>query len=506
MQQQKFLKRPGDEADSGPDSYEPAHKLPHNGSENLKFSVQIVQQLEFTTSAADSQPQQISTNVTVKALTNASVSTDGSQGSNQQQNSTNQTGGGGNGGGGNGNGGGTSHHQQPSTASPASHHQSHDIGNLVECKQEPGHDYSDLDDCAATVEKDFFDSESDTFKELISDLSDIHPGFLDFEEKPLLEIKTEDGCKLNEQNNPNIDGLGVKGNHSPMTQFGPTANQMNKAMSELSPAAQTLKHMAEQHQHKNAMGMGFPRPPHPAHPSHPNAHQNAHPNAHQNAHSNSHQNSHPSHPSQHPSHQPINTRPGGGGGGGPNANTVSGAGFASEFGSFNNSEFINTPNGPAGNNVQFHKGAGATGSPFDLAKQELLFSQQQQQMHQQQNDFDLKRLSQMPNSAKMNANGTFNNKQQQYSPYGSPGSMSSNHGSPGPNYMPPRNQGPQNAGGPPRPPSGPPGANNGANSSQPNGTTNGPTLQMKQTQQLHISQQGAGSHGIQVSSIFPIQV
>lgn len=31
-----------------------------------KFSVEIVQQLEFTTSAANSQPQQISTNVTVK--------------------------------------------------------------------------------------------------------------------------------------------------------------------------------------------------------------------------------------------------------------------------------------------------------------------------------------------------------------------------------------------------------------------------------------------------------
>ncbi|XP_031772520.1 LOW QUALITY PROTEIN: neurogenic protein mastermind-like [Apis florea] len=47
------------------------------GNEGLtKFSVEIVQQLEFTTSAANSQAQQISTNVTVKALTNASVKSD----------------------------------------------------------------------------------------------------------------------------------------------------------------------------------------------------------------------------------------------------------------------------------------------------------------------------------------------------------------------------------------------------------------------------------------------
>lgn len=72
--QQKFLKRPVDDVENGPDNFEPPVKLQHNSSENLtKFSVEIVQQLEFTTSAANSQPQQISTNVTVKALTNTSV-------------------------------------------------------------------------------------------------------------------------------------------------------------------------------------------------------------------------------------------------------------------------------------------------------------------------------------------------------------------------------------------------------------------------------------------------
>lgn len=515
VQLQQRLKRPGDETENGPDGYEPPHKLQHNGSENLKFSVQIVQQLEFTTSTADSQPQQISTNVTVKALTNASVSTDGSQGNIQQQNGANHTGAGNNtGSGGNNNPGGPCNsNQQPSPAS-------HDIGNLVECKQEPGHDYSDLDECAATVEKDFLDSESDTFKELISDLSDFHPGFLDFEEKALLDVKLEDGSpKLHDHNgHPNalLDGIGVKGG-SPMTQFGPGGgfndNQMNKlqhqqqppqsqqrnqfntanggpnaAMSDSLPAAQTLKHMAEQHQHKNQMGMSFSRLPHP----------------------------------QHPGHQAINMRPGNGGGGGNGQGNANATAFTPDFGQFNNADFIQTPNGPSNNSVSFHKGGGPGGPPFDI-KQEMLFTQQQQQqqMHQQQSEFDLKRLSQMPNSAKMNANAPYN--KQQYSPYGSPGSMSSNHGSPGPNFIPTSRgvggQGPQNAaGGPSRPtPTGqvPPGSGANANAQPGN---NGPnsqsttTLQMKQTQQLHISQQGPGNHGIQVSfsqiqlNIYPIRI
>jgi hypothetical protein len=88
QQQQKFLKRPLDDTDSTPDSYEPPVKV-HGSSENLtKFSVEIVQQLEFTTSSANSQPQQISTNVTVKALTN--VKSEGSQSSNHSTNQQQQ--------------------------------------------------------------------------------------------------------------------------------------------------------------------------------------------------------------------------------------------------------------------------------------------------------------------------------------------------------------------------------------------------------------------------------
>lgn len=404
--------------DSGQDGYEPQHKHQHNGENLTKFSVEIVQQLEFTTSAANSQPQQISTNVTVKALTNTSVKTEG----------------GGNNGGTNANNGNQSGCNQNNTKNSnhtqsPSPHQSHnnDIENLVECKQEPDHEFADLE--LSDLYADNTNDESDTFKELISDLSDFHPELLDFEEKPLLEIKTEDGCKQEMLSHGMMDGMGVNKGNSPLTQYSSTYsdnNQMNKQrgpynssngsgapMSELSPAAQTLKHMAEQHQHKNAIGMGYhPRPP--------------------------------------PQSQPNPSR-------GPPG------GYGGDFGPYNGPEYIN--NGPGPNSVpQFHKG----GPPFDI-KQEMMYS------------------SQMPNQAKM---GPSPYSKQQYSPYGSPGSMS-NHGSPGPNYMPgPRGPGPgtQGPGGPSRPPSGPGAGNQGST-----------TLQMKQTQQLHINQQGNGGHGIQVS-------
>lgn len=79
QQQQKFLKRPGDDPTGDPTFDGPAVKMQCSQQQQqqsqqqmqqtealTKFSVEIVQQLEFTTSAANSQPQQISTNVTVK--------------------------------------------------------------------------------------------------------------------------------------------------------------------------------------------------------------------------------------------------------------------------------------------------------------------------------------------------------------------------------------------------------------------------------------------------------
>lgn len=468
MQQSKFLKRPSEDVEGGPDNYEPPHKLHNNGSENLtKFSVEIVQQLEFTTSAANSQPQQISTNVTVKALTNTSVKSEtggnSNHGSNnQQQSNQNNNGGGGN------NNNNANHNQQQQSSSPGL---GHDIGNLVECKQEPDHDFADLEaafekDAAANglftglsdIIGDATNDESDTFKELISDLSDFHPELLDFEEKPMMEIKTEDGCKQEIMSSMGMMD-GMKGNHSPLAQFqssfgGVDNNQMNKqrgpyntatnganggngaAMSELSPAAQTLKHMAEQHQHKNAMGMGYHSRP----------------------------------PMQQQQQQQGNPqRPG----------------YVDQFNAFNSPEYMNQQN--CNNPVQFHKGA--AGPPFDITKQEMLYG-------------GGGGGGQMPNQSKIGGNigggGSGPYIKQQYSPYGSPGGSISNHGSPGAGYMPPRGPGPggpqhQGGGGnPPRPPSGP-------GSGQQQGTT---TLQMKQTQQLHISQQGPSGHGIQVSTVF----
>lgn len=246
LQQQKFLKRAA-EPGAGPGSGQggqggqggggasPPGKLQRVGSggnENLtKFSVEIVQQLEFT-SAADSQPQQISTNVTVKALTNSVKSEAGTP--------------------------------------------------LLECKREPDHDFPDLEQCAAAVERDaasnfpgFTDLigdeagneiiMSDAFKDLISEISD-YPEFMkdfNFEDK-CDNLGLEDRGVLLNDNRVKIEdgGQGLmrrsespgQGNNN--RGFGPRPGG-GYGGGELSPAAQTLKQMAEQHQHKQGqLGLG----------------------------------------------------------------------------------------------------------------------------------------------------------------------------------------------------------------------------------------------------------
>lgn len=281
MQQQKFLKRTSEDLDSSnqnSENFEPPVKLQcttqQHQSEVHKFSVEIVQQLEFTTSAANSQPQQISTNVTVKALTNTSVKSDVA-----------------------------SPKSNPSTPNNNISNRNSgigcvDIGTLVECKQEPDNDFADLDQCAAALEKDAAANGTsfagisdligddtndeiitpDDFKSLISEISD-YPEFMkdfdlkDFEDKVVNDnlintngLKTEDKDVCQQL-------LGdVKNTHSPLlsnSQYSPPVfeNQLNKTRmpysnmdfnkSELSPAAQTLKQMAEQHQVKNQLGLSF---------------------------------------------------------------------------------------------------------------------------------------------------------------------------------------------------------------------------------------------------------
>ncbi|XP_004927919.1 neurogenic protein mastermind-like [Bombyx mandarina] len=192
--------------------YEPPAKLQCGGGgvtgEALtKFSVEIVQQLEFTTSAADSQPQQISTNVTVKALANA-VKTSSSPPP-----------------------------QQPPPRIPTPLDCEREC--KAECKSEVADDeFVGLDECAAALERDAAsafpgladligeDDGDDTFEDLITEISE-YPEFMkDFD---------LDAGKFNG------GGIGLEppeGETAPRPYGG----------GEMSPAAQTLKHMAEQHQ------------------------------------------------------------------------------------------------------------------------------------------------------------------------------------------------------------------------------------------------------------------
>lgn len=185
FQQQKFLKRPAEDPPEGPGggnsnnttttttssstttTGEPPVKLQCTPDGLTKFSVEIVQQLEFTTSAANSQPQQISTNVTVKTHANASVKSDV---------------------------------VSPAPKSPV-HLANKQHQDLIDCvKQEPDNDFADLEQCAAALEKDanggadfggFSDLigedtndeiiTSDAFKDLISDIGNYRDFMKDFD-------------------------------------------------------------------------------------------------------------------------------------------------------------------------------------------------------------------------------------------------------------------------------------------------------------------------------------
>lgn len=217
LQQQKYLKRSSDELQEGgggDGGFEPPPKMQctgqqqqgrggggggNNPNENLtKFSVEIVQQLEFTTSssAVSSQTQQISTNVTVKAMTNVKSDVAASPAGASERGATPKS-----------NPGTPASAATPGSSAGTPQQQSRsgcggggvDLGSLVECKQEPGDgEFVDLEQCAAALEKDaaangvafpgFSDLigdetsdaiiSSDAFKDLISEFSDFHPEFM----------------------------------------------------------------------------------------------------------------------------------------------------------------------------------------------------------------------------------------------------------------------------------------------------------------------------------------
>lgn len=509
------------------------------GNEGLtKFSVEIVQQLEFTTSAANSQAQQISTNVTVKALTNASVKSDLLNASSSPKSGPDTP-------------ASAASRPQPGNPGPGAGAAGPapptgigcvDIGNLVECKQEPDNEFVDLEQCAAALEKDaaangagfpgfsdFMGDDtgdeiitSDAFKDLISEISDLHPEFMkdfDFEEKIPVEalaasnaavaaaaaaaaavansnggngnngggtgsnngmgtnngqIKIEDdkdGIHQQQQHGVNNGGSGVNNGAQAPNNGNVAANSSPGALasaqysparlpysgldfkSEMSPAAQTLKQMAEQHQHKSQqLGLGGFNPGAAAAAAAAAAR-------------------------------------------GPTARSPY-AEFP-QFGGTN--DYLGSPGsgaGPAGPGGQgqgaagsgsYHKNNGASGFQGQQAGDMFVGSQTQFAAGLA----DMKR-AQPSGGGKPSMLGPSAGYKQQYSPYGSPGSMP-NHGSPG--YpLPPRGSqggGPNQTGSqgsftsstPPRPPSGP-------------GTS---TLQINQAQQLHINNPG---HQIQVSGAF----
>lgn len=511
-----------------------------DGNEGLtKFQVQIVQQLEFTTSAANnSQAQAISTNVTVKALTNASVKSDLLNASSSPKPGPDPTSasaasrpqaGNGNGPGGPGPGAGGG--PVPGGAGGSGGIGCVDIGNLVECKQEPDNEFVDLEQCAAALEKDaaangtgfpgfseFMGDDtgdeiitSDAFKDLISEISDFHPEFMkdfDFEDKSVDtlannaaaaaaavaaaaaansnnnsnnnnglsttnngQIKIEDDKDamhpqqqqqqqhpnnanngVNSNNVGNNNGNAMPANSSPgalgSSQFSPARLPYSGLdfKSEMSPAAQTLKQMAEQHQHKSQLGLGGFNPTAAA--------------------------------------AAAAAR-------GPTARSP-----YAEFPQFGASDYLGSPGstGPTGGQTQtaatgtssYHKN---NGTPTFASQQTNDMFVGSQSQFAAAGLTDMKRPQPAQTGGKPGMLGPSGYKQQ-YSPYGSPGSMP-NHGSPG--YpLPPRgsqgggpnqtgSQGPFNTNStPPRPPSGP-------------GTS---TLQINQAQQLHISNQ------IQVSEMY----
>ncbi|XP_014277988.1 neurogenic protein mastermind [Halyomorpha halys] len=218
--------------DDNSDNFADASKSQQKHENMTKFSVEIVQQLEFTTTSTNSQ---ISTNVTVKAL-NTSVKGD----------------------------------VPNSPQSPRNL-------NIIECKQEPENiEFVDLEQCAAALEKDAAANggnsfpglsdligddtndaiSSDAFKDLISEISEYNPEFMkDFDFDGGESKRNEEQQKMDAmKNQPQVSGANVQ---NVLSQQRLCGSNLEMGKPELSPAAQTLKNMAEQHQHNAQMGIGF---------------------------------------------------------------------------------------------------------------------------------------------------------------------------------------------------------------------------------------------------------
>lgn len=245
------MKRPAmDDLEDG-ETHPPAAKIPSTGTsnsmDNMKFQVEIVQQLEFTTSVANLQPQQISTNVTVKAMTNGSLKYEPQEMKTKMEPSKMQT-----------------MVPQPPPAP--------DI--LQEFKQEPDNEFADLD--FGGLANFMANDAENELKTLFSNISEVFEQDL-FEDKIKQEPRTPQIIpQMTQQNINQMNQLNQQFNQyvmpescqmqKPMMQqqqqhhriYQPS--QVNQQIPEMSPAAQTLKNMAQQHQVKNSIAMNYMRP------------------------------------------------------------------------------------------------------------------------------------------------------------------------------------------------------------------------------------------------------
>lgn len=243
------MKRPAmDDLENDGESHPPAAKMTSSGSsnaiDNMKFQVEIVQQLEFTTSVANLQPQQISTNVTVKAMANGSMKYE-------------------------------PHEMKPMKIEPGKMQPmaplpppAPDI--LQDFKQEPDNEFADLDFGGLA---NFMANDENELKKLFSNISEVFDQDLFDQDKIKQEPRAPQIIPQMTQHSINqMNHLNQQFNQyvmpescqmqKPIMQQQPPQHRIYQPQQvpEMSPAAQTLKNMAQQHQVKNSMAMNYMRP------------------------------------------------------------------------------------------------------------------------------------------------------------------------------------------------------------------------------------------------------
>jgi hypothetical protein len=279
----KAQKRPApDDLENDPDLHPPT-KIPQQqqnqqnqnqqqqsqqSMDNMKFQVEIVQQLEFTTSSVNLQPQQISTNVTVKTTANGSMTTKYEpQEMKQKMNEPAKM-------------------QQMAPLPPPAP----DL--LQDFKQEPDNEFADLDFGGIA---NFMANDENELKKLFSNISEVFDASDLFDDTK--HIKQEPMMKTHHQipqmpqmMNQNLNPMATNQFNQyvmqdtiqmqkpimqqmpqqpqPQQQQQPTQQMrmyqqqtMQQQMQpDITPAAQTLKNMAQQHQVKSSMAMNYMRP------------------------------------------------------------------------------------------------------------------------------------------------------------------------------------------------------------------------------------------------------